>query len=181
MKESKKEDKKDSLGSTDSASIKKEFAKELARARVLKGASKTKALKILFIKFYYNLTGNIAQLCKNIGIDRQTYYNWMNNDKNFKQQVKDEQEALIDFAESKLFNLINARNPIAIFFYLKTKAKHRGYIESMEHKVKSEVKVRHEFEQQLDEYFEEKGTDGILKFFSGLSKSVAARDKRPNH
>ena len=168
-------------GSANSTDIKKEFAKDLAKTRVMSGPLKTKALKILFIKYYYNLTGNIAKLCKNIGINRQTYYNWIEKDKQFKKDVEDEQEALIDFAESKLFNLINDKNPIAIFFFLKTKAKHRGYIESVEHKHGGEVKVRQEHEKKIDEYFEEKGTDGIIKFFEGLTTVVVAKSKHTDN
>ena len=41
-------------------------------------------------------------------------------------------EFLLDFAESKLFQLIQAGEPAAIFFFLKTRGKARGYIERTE-------------------------------------------------
>lgn len=41
--------------------------------------------------------------------------------------------------------------------------------------------VRREFESQLDEYFEEQGKDGIIKFFKGLGTEVVPRNQRSNH
>jgi len=41
-------------------------------------------------------------------------------------------ERMIDFAESKLYQNIKAGDNTAIIFYLKTQAKHRGYIERSE-------------------------------------------------
>ena len=50
----------------------------------------------------------------------------------FKAIVDEIQESLIDNAESKLQKLINEDSPVAILFYLKTRAKSRGYIERQE-------------------------------------------------
>ena len=36
---------------------------------------------------------------------------------------------MIDFAETQLQSLIKDKDKAAIFFYLKTKGKHRGYVE----------------------------------------------------
>jgi len=41
-------------------------------------------------------------------------------------------ESIIDLAESKLIENINDNDNTAIIFYLKTKGKHRGYIERSE-------------------------------------------------
>lgn len=43
-----------------------------------------------------------------------------------------EREALTDFAENKLFELIKAGDKTSIIFYLKCKAKNRGYVERQE-------------------------------------------------
>jgi len=84
-----------------------------------------------FIKALKANLGNIAESCKSINISRQTYYRWI-EDKQFLQSCKDAEESLLDFAESQLQELIKDKNPIAIFFYLKTKGKKRGYIEKQE-------------------------------------------------
>ena len=84
-------------------------------------------------------------ICKEIKINRQTYYNWMEKDEKFATAIEDEQEGLIDFVESKAFNLINEKNPTMIIFFLKTKGKHRGYVETQEHKVSGEMKMTFDF------------------------------------
>ena len=75
--------------------------------------------------------GNVSSTCKAFNINRGTYYNWLEDD-SFKAIVDDIQESLIDNAESKLQKLINEDSPVAILFYLKTRAKSRGYIERQE-------------------------------------------------
>ena len=59
------------------------------------------------------------------------------NDKAFKFVVDEIQESLIDNAESQLQTLIGDGNTAAILFFLKTKAKARGYIERQEQDITS--------------------------------------------
>ena len=84
-----------------------------------------------FLKALKANSGNIAKSCRSINISRQTYYRWI-EDKEFSQSCKDVEEGLLDFAESQLQELIKAKNPIAIFFYLKCKGKKRGFTEKQE-------------------------------------------------
>lgn len=93
---------------------------------------KIKDLKQEFIRRYYPYAGNISKIARDLGISRVTFYNWMKNDKKFKEAIDEEIEGMIDFAESKLFALIDEKNLGAICFFLKTKAKHRGYVERTE-------------------------------------------------
>lgn len=74
----------------------------------------------------------MSEICAAVNIGRATFYRWQDDDKAFKEAIHDEAEALIDFAESKLFKLIDDKVPSAIFFFLKCKAKHRGYVEKQE-------------------------------------------------
>lgn len=76
--------------------------------------------------------GVVTTACKQAGITRRTYYDWLAKDKNFKAAVEDISNVALDFAESKLHKLIRDENPTAIIFYLKTKGKKRGYIERQE-------------------------------------------------
>ena len=97
-----------------------------------KGEEKTKRLKEHFIKAYAEQKGFISEVCKAVGISRQTFYRWKNKDKTFCEIVEDIEEGLIDFVESKLFTRIEKEDITAIIFFLKTKGKGRGYVERIE-------------------------------------------------
>lgn len=79
--------------------------------------------------------GVVTTACKNVGIGRTTYYQWLKDDEDFATQVKDIDEVALDFAESKLHKQIADGNVTATIFYLKTKGKHRGYIERVEQSI----------------------------------------------
>jgi hypothetical protein len=76
--------------------------------------------------------GIVTQACKVVGISRQTHYNWMEADAEYKAAVAELSVVALDFAESKLHKLIDQGNPAATIFYLKTKGKERGYVERQE-------------------------------------------------
>ena len=85
---------------------------------------------------------NISESCKSAGISRTTYYNWLKDDPEFEEAVKYLEEGQKDFVESKLLDLIKEGNATAIIFYLKTRAKDRGYTERHEIKdVNSPVNI----------------------------------------
>ncbi len=76
--------------------------------------------------------GGITAACKVTGFCRKTHYRWLEADENYKFWVETVQEETHDFAENALFKLIHSGNPQAVMFYLKTKAKERGYKEKQE-------------------------------------------------
>jgi hypothetical protein len=90
--------------------------------------------------------GNVTKACRAIGCSTQTFYNYKKKDKNFKAEVERINETTIDYVEDKLFELIDGikiqkgdndiylRPPdkSCIMFFLKCRAKHRGYIERQE-------------------------------------------------
>jgi hypothetical protein len=76
--------------------------------------------------------GIVSQATKRVGIDRTTPYRWMKEDDDFKARVEEIQNVVLDFAESKLFNLVDEGQPAAVIFLLKTKGKNRGYVERQE-------------------------------------------------
>jgi len=90
--------------------------------------AKAKDKKALFLEAFKK-TWSIAQACEQVGIARRTFYYWRDTDQAFRQDFEEIQEAQTDFAESKLFELIKQGNLGAIIFYLKTRAKNRGYTE----------------------------------------------------
>jgi len=76
--------------------------------------------------------GIVTSACKIVGISRNTFYNYCKDDEVFKAKVDDIENIALDFAESKLHNMIGDENTAAVIFYLKTKGKKRGYIERNE-------------------------------------------------
>lgn len=107
---------------------------------------KKKILEALAVK-----NGIVTEACKSINLPRSTFYSWINDDPEFKKSVTDIEDIAIDYVESKLFEKISGvqiskgqdiegneiiydipPSDTAIIFYLKTKAKKRGYIERQE-------------------------------------------------
>lgn len=90
----------------------------------------------LFLDAFANVcASNISATCKKIGISRRTYYKWCENNPEFKNLVNDELESLIDLAETKLQQNIMEGKEQSIFFFLRTKGKSRGYIETVDNNV----------------------------------------------
>jgi hypothetical protein len=77
--------------------------------------------------------GVVSGACEMVGISRNTHYTWMKEDSEYKSEVDSLLDFQIDFVESKLFENINKGDTGSTIFYLKTKAKHRGYVERREH------------------------------------------------
>jgi len=100
-----------------------------------------KQKKDKFIKLLGENLGNISATCIQTGIARKTYYNWINKDDKFKSKVDEILEAQIDYVENKLMEKIEAGDLTAIIFYLKTKAKHRGWSEKIELSHNNQVPV----------------------------------------
>lgn len=76
--------------------------------------------------------GIVTTACKQVGISRQTHYEWLREDENYKAAVEGIADIALDFAESKLHKSIDGGSDTAIIFYLKTKGKRRGYVERQE-------------------------------------------------
>ena len=93
---------------------------------------KSDTIKKKLIQALEKSLGVVTTACKNVGIHRSTYYEYYNNDNQFKEQVDDIQNVAIDFAESHLHQQIKGGNTSATIFYLKTKGKNRGYVERQE-------------------------------------------------
>ena len=66
------------------------------------------------------------------GVSYGTMMRYMADYESVKQAAIEAKERMIDFAESKLLANIKSGDNTAIIFYLKTQAKHRGYIERAE-------------------------------------------------
>lgn len=67
------------------------------------------------------------------------------------QVVVDARETMIDKAEDALHSRIKQRHMTAVIFYLKTQAKHRGYIEKQELSGSMDVSVTHTIKNMSDD------------------------------
>ena len=106
----------------------------------------TEENKKAFLENLVTCNKNITEACKMTNIDRQTYYNWIEKDKDFKEKCDDANEAVHDHVVSKLHEKINGitmagkdgtvyttqPDITGIIFYLKTQCKDRGYVERQE-------------------------------------------------
>lgn len=94
--------------------------------------NKTEHHKKAIIEALEKSLGVVTTACKNVGIGRTQFYNWLKQDEDFAASVEDIQNIALDFAESQLHKQIGDGNTSATIFYLKTKGKNRGYIERQE-------------------------------------------------
>jgi hypothetical protein len=69
---------------------------------------------------------------RRLHVNRRTVWDWVNQDPELRDLVDDLTEAFIDEAENKLYEAIRSGNVVATIFFLKTKARHRGYSERLE-------------------------------------------------
>ncbi|AZA51553.1 hypothetical protein EG348_00305 [Chryseobacterium sp. G0201] len=83
----------------------------------------------------------ISPACQMANVNRQTFYNWLRSDTQFKNDYEEIKEISLDFAETSLFQQIGEHNTTATIFYLKTKGKHRGYGQDNSYSVSRNVKT----------------------------------------
>lgn len=76
--------------------------------------------------------GIVSDAARKAGVSAEVPYSWMAEDPDFKAKVAEAKEIAIDFVESSLFRQIQKEVPASTIFFLKTRAKHRGYIERSE-------------------------------------------------
>jgi len=110
---------------------------------------RTAIKKLRFLSaFRGKADGNISDACKAVRVGRTTFYEWLKADVKFAAEVDDANEAIIDWAESRLRARMRANDTTAIIFFLKTKAKKRGYVERVEQEQVGEARYRVVYEKQ---------------------------------
>lgn len=94
--------------------------------------------------------GLVTVAARRLGVDRSAIYKARDRHATVKQALEDARERTTDLAEGKLFQQINEGNMTAIIFYLKTQAKHRGYVERQERHTVAKVDVGSLSDDQLE-------------------------------
>lgn len=92
----------------------------------------TAKLKAKMLKALEQTLGIVSRAATVAGIERTVHYTWLKEDPDYKHAVENLDDVAIDFAESQLHKRIKNGSDAAIIFFLKTKAKKRGYIERQE-------------------------------------------------
>ena len=85
--------------------------------------------------------GIVTTACKIVGISRWLHYDWMKTDPEYKSNIEDVSEIVIDFAESQLHKRMREGSDAATIFFLKCRARNRGYIEKQEMDHSGEIKI----------------------------------------
>lgn len=76
--------------------------------------------------------GIVTPAAKAVGISRNQFYEYCRNDPEFKAAVDDINEITLDFVENQLLKAIKEGNHQSIMFYMKYKARRRGYTDSLD-------------------------------------------------
>lgn len=76
--------------------------------------------------------GIVTPACKEVGISRNTFYTYYKEDEVFKAAVDDINDITLDFAENQLLKKIKEGSERSILFYMKYKARKRGYSDSID-------------------------------------------------
>ncbi|MCM3903666.1 MAG: hypothetical protein ND866_18350 [Pyrinomonadaceae bacterium] len=76
--------------------------------------------------------GNMASTARAFGCSRALVWQHVDKDPKLRELTDDLNETFIDEAESQLYKHIRDGNVVATIFFLKTKARHRGYSERLE-------------------------------------------------
>jgi len=83
--------------------------------------------KELFLVLLQKHLGLVTPTCKEMKMNRGTFYDWCKSDPAFKAAVTDIDEVTLDFVEGKLLENVGNNDNVAITFYMKYKARQRGY------------------------------------------------------
>lgn len=92
----------------------------------------TKKLKEKLLVALEKTLGIVTPACKEVGIHRDTFYDWYKRDEDFKRRVDDINDITLDFAENQLFKKIKEGSERSILFYMRYKGRKRGYTESLD-------------------------------------------------
>lgn len=101
-----------------------------------KKAETTRQKKKKFISTYAARLCNVSKTCEVVGISRQTFYRWCDEDDKFKKEVDNQVEKFYDDIETTMYSkAISDKDTTMLIWISKTKMKNRGYVEKLEQEV----------------------------------------------
>lgn len=103
------------------------------------------------IEALHKCLGNITQAAKMTGIHRTLHYKWKDMSPEYAAAVENIDEEVIDYVENQLFRNIENLDRTSIIFFLKCKAKHRGYIDKQIVEVEGDTTFNIKFNGEDDE------------------------------
>jgi hypothetical protein len=112
-------------------------------AKRYRTAKDREAAMVDFLQAYEKSLGVLKTACEATNMCRKTIWEWRKKYPEFDDACHECEETAIDFVESRMFKKIDTGgkgSESLIICYLKTKAKHRGYIERQEVDMSAEVK-----------------------------------------
>jgi len=79
--------------------------------------------KAVWIKTYKNpqYMGNISTVCETVGINRTTYYDWLEADEGFRQLAMEAKMEMCDTAEETLYARGLEKDTTALIYWLKNR------------------------------------------------------------
>lgn len=94
-----------------------------------KGERGFQVLKANYLRALVRCMGLVTTACANTGVSKMTLTRWRETDEVFSKAELSISDVCLDFVEGKLFNLIQNGDRQAIMFYLRTRGRHRGWVE----------------------------------------------------
>ena len=100
--------------------------------------------------------GIVTEACREVNVSRTIYYHYMKTDEDFKATVEEINDMTIDFAEGALFKKIKEGSERSILFYLRYRARKRGYTDSVDitsggEKLLTDIKINIVLPKKKDE------------------------------
>jgi hypothetical protein len=75
--------------------------------------------------------GIVTSACKEVGISRDRFYTYYNEDVDFKKSVDGLNEYTLDFVETQLLKKVKEGSERSILFYMRYRGRSRGYTDSI--------------------------------------------------
>ncbi len=92
----------------------------------MKEKKKSKSVQLIqqlkkdkFVEIYNQTFGHISDTCRAVGIDRGTYYNWLESDEKFLKKIMESEMELNDDIRDVLVRKAGEGDMTAVIFYLK--------------------------------------------------------------
>lgn len=101
--------------------------------------------KAVMVKALEKHLTNVTMAAMEVGISRNTHYQWLKEDPDYAEAVNELKNVAVDFYEQALHERIKAGSDAAVIFALKTQGRSRGWQE------RQELKVEHNYSELSDE------------------------------